>query len=197
MALQGQGASGGRYLWQKTRRRADAPIEGKLPVQGFGPDGRYTLWLVSPVVQRKLKFSNGKPAIQQHGATLSDPQLMQLRSKVVDSLQLAPRDHDAMLFVLRADLVLAEYAAYVIALDYSVSDDDLDFLLSGSTAWIKSMAIHACGGQEAIDALSKVNPAALAEMLQLKSQDESGEEIVASAPVILEDPDEGAELIEQ
>jgi hypothetical protein len=154
--------SGGAFEWQKTRRRPE--VIGGIPVQGFGPAGAHTLWLPPPQAIRKVKFVGGKPQVTIVGATIDDPELKNLREKLIATAEIAAVNGAA---IVRLDLTILEYAAALISRTYKVSDDDLEFILpfSGSPKWIESIVIHALGGKENRDALAKLRSAGRPEAI--------------------------------
>lgn len=168
------GLSGGAYEWQKQRRREGVAMQGKIPVSGFGVDGTYTLWLLSPAIVRKVKFKNGKPVVETFGDCVTDPKLLVLRNAVVTSIK---STDDGVRGILTADLRVMEYGAALILNDYKMTDDELEMLMpSGIGAndkWITSLCTHAVGGQDSIDAMSRINPVALRGIIEQKTKDKS------------------------
>jgi hypothetical protein len=162
--------SRGLYKWQKEKRRPGVSVIGKIPVTGFGSDGLNTLWLLSPICTRRYKFRNGKPYLDEITSEIKDPAIVLLRAKVIGSIKTRFEGDRAF---LSADIAIMEYAAALILHDYDMTDADLEMLLPGNpdSAWFKSMCVHACGGEDAIETLGKINPEALRDILSVASTD--------------------------
>jgi hypothetical protein len=161
------------YDWQK-ERRIDPRRANRCPVQGFGPAAKHTLWLLSPIVGRRTRFVGGKPKIEVIGDATQDPELNRLRDLVMMRTLPADPKSDLLKCVVSVDLSIFEYAAYLIAMDYRVTDDDLEFLLPAerNAKWINSVLVHAAGGKDAIVALARIDPESLSAMLTMQRADQ-------------------------
>lgn len=137
--------------FQAKRRRPDAPAVLTVPIRGFGPEGDFTLFVPSPKTEVRTVFENGVPARRVVEGCLSDPRVVELRDKVILSMQSVGPGR------LSVDFLFLEYTAAVLKVVYDLSDADLGFLLSGSK-WHREMIAHALGGDGIISALSAIVP---------------------------------------
>lgn len=190
-----EGFSGGAYQWQKQRRRPGVALPGKIPVSGFGAKSDLTLWLLSPIATRKYKFKNGKPYLATVGTEITDSNIISLREKVLKCIKVGIPTEGGLPWMLRADVVLMEYAAALILHDYDVTDEELEMLLPAGNPkakWIKAIATHAIGGQDVLDQLAIINPEALAAALTMETgtpvnvASEPAEEKIEGEPIVIE-----------
>lgn len=128
-------------------------------MRGFGLQGNYSLYVPSPISERKINFKKGKPTIEIVGTCLEIPLVLEARNKVLACV--ARRFPLAELF---ADLVLVEYSAAVLNVNYKLCDDDLTMLHAGR-AWREPMIVHAVGGVDAIKALREMSPERISQII--------------------------------
>jgi hypothetical protein len=147
------------FQWQLKRQRPG--FRQEFPVSGLGPTGGYTLWSVNPAGGTKLVIRNGRPTTIELADALSEPAIRRLRDAIIASL-----DADHVEERVSVSVKVYEYAAAVLRLNYDLSDDDLTFLLTNSTRWIKDIIHHACGGTDIIEQMCSLSPRMLTKFLE-------------------------------
>jgi hypothetical protein len=136
------------FEWQKTRKRADA-VNGP-PVRGFGPKGGYTLWLPSPMPTTAEKFEGGKFTVVQLDAGLTDVDLLGMRKEIIDSTRSVAEG------VIKVKPLFMDYAAGLIRRNYTVTDEELSFLLLAGDEWHNDVFEHCLGGPEIVSKLAEM-----------------------------------------
>lgn len=134
------------FAWMRTRAKA-WPLPGSEPVQGFGPEGKHTLYLPSGAVARKYVFKDGVPVeLTTENPAGDDPEIEALRVAAMRTLT----EGAGITKVIGGELALVTYAAALVRKNYNVSDDDLTFLFS-SKNWAGHIMRHLLGGDEGIE----------------------------------------------
>jgi hypothetical protein len=148
------------YRWQKERLK---PEPERLPgagfVRGYGPMGQYSMYLPSPVTEKKIVFRDGKPQAEFVGSCLENPEIRAARDKVLECA--AKRMPFAELL---ADMVLVEYSVTLLRTQYNLSDADLEMLHSGRR-WYQPLIVHAMGGKDTVDSLTRIDPQRISEIV--------------------------------
>ncbi len=142
------------FEWQDSRRREDGHFD--FPVQGFA-NGNMTLWLPSPAVNTRWIWRNGEPVKKIIESCMTRPEIVAVRDEVFKSAR-----RNSLSGVCSIDVNFMKYTAAVIAINYNMSDDDLTDLLGG-TRWHQQMFLHVTGGDDALEALQRINPRVLVE----------------------------------
>lgn len=117
----------------------------EVVAQGFG-DGRFTLYLPSPLPGSRIVFKDGKPHREVIESCMTDPAIAELRERAIGAF-----DERG----ISCDLTFFEYASAIVGLNYTFSDDELTMLLGGSK-WHKAMLQHLVGGEDVIDSLAEM-----------------------------------------
>lgn len=161
------------YQWQQSRRRKDAAFN--FPATGFGPSGDYVLWLPSPIEKESWDLSDPEnPILRTGGSCFDDPQLAALRDEAFECL----KPMGGIGNVFRIGTAFVKYASAMIRLNYDLTPDDLQFLITGN-GWHQSILEHLLGGTEATAKLSKLNVADVLASPAIQAQDE---QIVSRCP---------------
>jgi hypothetical protein len=172
-------ASVSPYQWQKARARR-WPLEGFVPVQGFGPEGKHTLWLPAAGGKRRYTFQDGKPVPFVAAPEGDDPELAQMRDEIIRQSSWATMDK-----LLVGDVLFVSYAAALVRKGYGVSDQDLEFLFSG-TGWLMPVLEHVLGGLDGMDTLAtaapKINPDAARTQADLEAQSQAAADAIFADP---------------
>lgn len=145
------------YLWQKKRVRPGRAEYLVCPWTGFGPMGENTLFVPSATIERRIRFSGGRPSTYLSAPLFADhPELEGIRRKF-----LATFETDPLLETARGDLSFYDYAAAVLGLNYALTDPDLEYLFCHSSAWHQDVMNHLLGGREAVEILAEIAPRTL------------------------------------
>lgn len=150
--------------WEKARRRPeghfDSPVRGwGWPIPDIATSTPATIWLASNVAGQVVRVRDGVPMVDVIEAS-NDDELNTLRSSLIRNMSLADRNgFSGVVLFVQGDFL--RYAARCITLNYSVTDDELGRLLSG-TAWQPEIAKHIFGGDRVLDQVNAVAPSLLA-----------------------------------
>jgi hypothetical protein len=148
------------YRWQKQRLKPESErLPGASFVRGYGPVGQYSMYLPSPVTEKKIIFRDGKPSAEFAGSCLDIPEIRAARDKVLECA--AKRMPFAELL---ADLVLVEYSVVLLRTQYNLTDPDLEMLHSGKR-WHQPLIVHAMGGKDVVDSLRRIDPQRISEII--------------------------------
>lgn len=135
-------------LWEQSRRKPDGRFD--LPVRGFGApppfasDFEPTFWLPSPVSEKRLRVRDGKPMMENVKSCFDTPEILELRDRIIASIvQMSPG-------IFTVDVAFTEYAAKLLTFNYSLRDEELEAMLSGSRGWHTSVIQHVCGGDDVV-----------------------------------------------
>jgi hypothetical protein len=142
------------FMWSKTRQRPNTDKTLICSMQGYGPRGDYTLFLVSSSAKKRQDFVNGK-LVMRAVPECRDAGLLILRDKVLRALVLRePRT------IGIACELFYEYAVYVLNLSYQsagtdgepLTDEELGFILAGDK-WHAALLNHALGFGDSIQTI--------------------------------------------
>ena len=143
------------YEWQQSRRRPDGKFH--TPVGGFGSGGLYTIWLPSTRPDVRFRIVNGEPVREIVSDCFSDqPEIAAARDEII-------RTFRSVNGVYSADTAFIRYTVAVIKSNYTVTDDDLTFLLDGKK-WHDSMMKHALGGDDLVRVMASIRQTAPAPL---------------------------------
>lgn len=148
------------HAWQQSHRKPGGQFV--QPVTGFA-GGRLTLWLPSPEVQTRLVFRDGKPMRETIPSCMTDPALCELRARAMREMTLSEVE-----LIAEGGLSFIEYAAAVVATNYTFTDEELGVVFDG-TKWHQGIVEHMLGGEAMLEVLSRRH------MNQPAPTDESGE----------------------
>ena len=123
--------------FERSRRRD--PFPPGFPVEGFGPEGLHTLWLVSPVQKSRIAFKGGEA-----NRVVTEPIPLPPRAMELSRVVLKSFENKGDRFTV--DLRFLDYAAAVITHSYNVNDADLEMLLLGGSKWHEKMLRHMISG---------------------------------------------------
>ena len=138
------------FQWQQQRRRK--PFGGGTPVQGFGPDGAYTLWVQPAERGQRYTFQGGRAVVLADPGVAADAELRALRDRVVRSFAAAGEPG-----WLNVDVAFLDYTAAVLRKNYDLTDADLELVLGG-TKWQDAMVRHVLGADDIIERLFTFGP---------------------------------------
>jgi hypothetical protein len=167
----------GRISWQKQRLKPESErLPGASFVRGYGPVGQYSMYLPSPVTEKKIIFRDGKPSAEFAGSCLDIPEIRAARDKVLECA--AKRMPFAELL---ADLVLVEYSVVLLRTQYNLTDPDLEMLHSGKR-WHQPLIVHAMGGKDVVDSLRRIDPQRISEIISDAENRLHGYAVLAGNP---------------
>ena len=146
----GDTAGVAEFQWAAQRQRAD--FRGGAAVQGFGPEGRHTLFLPPAQAGKRYVFRGGRAVPVMDPGLAGMAQLLDVRARVLQSF--AATESPGWLSV---DIAFLDYAAAVLRVNYDLTDADLEFLLQG-TRWHTAVVQHVLGGDDTVAVLASLNP---------------------------------------
>lgn len=137
------------FNFERDRRRPDG--EFNTPAGGFStrPTG-FTFWLPAPAVETLYVFRDGEPRPETVG-TRTTLAVAALRQRVALSFTRTGPDGDGP----RVDTAFLAYAATVLRMNYTLTDDELTMLLAGRR-WHKDVTTHLLAGDDTAAAMARV-----------------------------------------
>jgi hypothetical protein len=110
------------------------------------------MYLPDPTPATRTRIRDGKAVHEPVPSVLDREDIRTLRNEVLERWAFCGiRGGMALLDV---PLAFMDYAAAVLRVNYDLSDDELEFLLTNSKAWHASMMQHITGGEDFVSRLA-------------------------------------------